>query len=314
MFNTPILFIVFNRPDVTVQVFSKIRETKPKYLFIAADGPRSEKDGEAELCKQTREILQDIDWPCELKTLLREENLGCGKAVSEAITWFFDNVEQGIILEDDCLPNQSFFTYCENLLDYYKNEPRVMHIGGTNSQFGKIRGKYSYYFSKYPHIWGWATWKHSWEKYKYSFSKDDDKKLDNIFKSYHFTQKEIEYWKHHWDIVNGENKINTWDIQWTFTCWFNNGITIVPNTNLITNLGFSSNATHTKSDSDLANLPTKDIGIIEHPTSFSIDVKADDYTFTKYNLLEQPTHLKLREWVARQLPKSVKDKLKQLIR
>lgn len=314
MLNTPVLLIVFNRPEETKLVFEKIRLIQPRKLFIAADGPRVDKEGEKELCKDVRSIVSLIDWNCEVKTLFRKENLGCGKSVSGAIEWFFDNVEQGIILEDDCLPDQSFFTFCENLLEYYKNEPRVMHIGGTNSQFGKVRNKYSYYFSKYPHIWGWATWRHSWRKYKYSFTNEDEKKLDNVFKSYCFNEKEIEYWKHHWVLVNGENKINTWDIQWTFTCWFNNGITIVPNTNLITNIGFNSKATHTKSDSKLANIPSEKIGYLKHPTTLIIDTIADDYTFTKYNLHKQPLHLKLREWVVRWLPKPVKDKLKKAIR
>ena len=258
--------------------------------------------------------MNQIDWNCEVKKLFREENLGCGKSVSESITWFFNHEERGIILEDDCLPNLSFFTFCETLLEYYKNEPKVMHIGGTNSQFGKLRGKYSYYFSKYPHIWGWATWKHSWEKYKYSFEVEDEIKLDDIFKFYQFSKKEIEYWKHHWNIVNGENKLNTWDIQWTFTCWFNKGITIVPNMNLITNIGFNNDATHTISDSIVANLVAKDIGHIVHPTLITINNKADNYTFTNYNLMQQPLYLKFKRWLAVRLPKQLINKLKQFVK
>lgn len=314
MFSTPILLIIFNRPDVTAQVFSKIKEIKPKYLFVAADGPRIEKSGENELCEQTRAIIQQIDWQCELKTLFRKENLGCGVAPAEAISWFFKHVEKGIILEDDCLPNTSFFSFCEILLEYYKNEPRIMHIGGTNSQFGRIRGKYSYYFSKYPHIWGWATWRTSWETFKFSFVDVDETQLYAIFEEYKFTDNEMKYWLEHWNLVKNGNRKDIWDIQWTFSCWLNRGITIVPNINLISNIGFNQNATHTKSDSILANLPTRDIGVVKHPKLILINTKADNYTFTKYNLLEQPAYLKLKDWVARQLPKSVKEKLKQVLK
>ena len=151
MFNTPILFLIFNRPDLTKQVFDKIREIKPLHLFIAADGPRGDKYEDQELCRKTKEIVSLIDWECEIKTLFRDENLGCGRAVSEAISWFFEHVEEGIILEDDCLPSSTFFNYCEILLEKYRWDNNIMHIGGTNFQNGIKRGNADYYFSKIPH-------------------------------------------------------------------------------------------------------------------------------------------------------------------
>ena len=315
MFETPILFLIFNRPNTTEEVFERIRQIKPKYLFVAADGPRIHVEGEIELCNKTRAVINNIDWDCDLKLLFREENLGCGKGPSNAINWFFNYVENGIILEDDCLPDISFFNFCEDLLECYKNEPKLMHIGGTNSQFGKLRGKYSYYFSKYPHIWGWATWRDRWAKFKFSFTDEDEAKLHTIFKEYKFTEKEIKYWKEHWNLVKQGNREDIWDIQWTFTCWLNNGITIVPNCNLISNLGFNEEATHTKSSlSKLAKLPTKNIGVISHPFVLNIDRNADYYTFTNYNLLESSRYILFRNWLSGKIPVSMKKNIKKILR
>ena len=158
MFNTPILFIIFNRPDTAKKVFKKIQKIEPKQLFIAADGPRKNKPEDVELCKQTREILNGINWDCELITLLREENVGCKKGPADAISWFFEHVEEGIILEDDCLPSDSFFPFCEELLEKYRYDTRIMHIGGS-IQLPDYENPDSYYFSRLSHVWGWATWK-----------------------------------------------------------------------------------------------------------------------------------------------------------
>jgi hypothetical protein len=151
---TPILFVIFNRPEVTRRVFAKIREVKPKFLYIAADGPRPGKIDEDKECEATRNIIHQIDWDCEVSTLFQENNLGCREAVSSAISWFFDNVEAGIILEDDCLPARSFFFFCQELLQLYKDEECVMMISGDNLCPEGAESKYSYYFSRYGQIWG----------------------------------------------------------------------------------------------------------------------------------------------------------------
>ena len=165
-FDVPILFLVYNRPDTTATVFEEIRKQKPKQLFVAADGPRTDMPGDAEKCKNTRELVMNgIDWECETKTLFRDNNLGCGLAVSNAITWFFKNVEEGIILEDGTLPDQSFFTYCKVLLEKYRYDDKLKMISGNNFQQGKWRGDGSYYFSAYSHIWGWASWRRTWKEY-----------------------------------------------------------------------------------------------------------------------------------------------------
>jgi hypothetical protein len=303
--------MIFNRPDVTFRVFERIRQAKPKYLFISADGPRPDRPGEKELCDACRSVVTKIDWDCELKTLFREENIGCGKGVSEAINWLFRHTDKGIILEDDCLPDLSFFTFCTELLHYYENEKSIMHISGNNSQLGKKRNSYSYYYSKYPHIWGWATWKRAWDLFQYDLSKTNvDAVSAGIFQHYHFSAEEKIYWSQAFDTMQ-RGAIDTWDIQWTFSCWANGGITVVPNVNLISNIGFDTDATHTKSkESKLSNLPTGNIKQIVHPPNIVIDVKADDFTFSKYNLGKPDTFSRISAWAKKMVPDVVKQKIK----
>lgn len=276
-FNTPILFLIFNRLDTTAKVFAEIKKIKPKYLFIAADGPRENKKGEKEKCEEVRKIVLDnIDWDCEVKTLFREKNLGCKYAVSSAIDWFFKNEEQGIILEDDCLPDLSFFGFCEELLKKYKNNKKIMMISGNNFQFGIKRGDSDYYFSKYNHIWGWATWKRAWLKYDLKMLGYPNFKKDEKIKSIWNNKKIQNYWLYIFDEVYN-NKINTWDYQWTYAIWNNNGLCILPNINLVSNIGFGKGASHTKIYDKFSNIKTGKIKNISHPKFLNQDVKADEY-------------------------------------
>ena len=276
---TPVLFLIFKRLDTTKQVFEQIKKAKPPRLCIAADGPREYVEGEAEKVKTVREyVLSNIDWNCEVKTLFREKNLGCGKAVSEAITWFFENEEQGIILEDDTVPSQSFFWFCEELLNRYKDEKKVWHIGGTNFQDGIIRGNGDYYFSALNHIWGWASWADRWKYYDFKLEKiSDDSFLKKIFKS----SKEYKYWKSIFEKMKSDKPIDTWDYQWTFTMWFNGGLAVLPNVNMVSNIGFCEDATHTKIENELSNKQKYELLIVKHPASVERNVTADEYTFKK---------------------------------
>jgi ADP-heptose:LPS heptosyltransferase len=279
MFNTPILFLIFNRPNETKLVFDKIREAKPEQLFIAADGPRAHVFEDKINCALTRDIVSMVDWPCDLKTHFNDSNLGCGKAVSGAITWFFKNVDQGIILEDDCLPVNSFFTFCEKLLHKYKNDERVFQIGGSNFQNGIKRGTGSYYFSAIPHIWGWATWRRTWEKYDF-----DTKLLPDFIKNkgidFYFEDEKL---KQHWIstfISVHEHKLDTWDHQWTFNVFIHKGVSIIPNKNLVSNIGFGFNATHTKDASDYANRRAQEIEAeLVYTEKVEIDKEADYYFY-----------------------------------
>ena len=276
--NTPVLFLIFNRPDTTKRVFESIREAKPARLYIAADGFRESKIGEQGLCIQTREIVKTIDWQCEVKTLFRDKNLGCKVAVSSAINWFFENEESGIILEDDCLPNQSFFMFCETLLNYYRDDESVMHIGGANFQGGRKRGEGSYYFSKYNHIWGWATWRSAWQKYDVTMKDYSPEKTTQLLQSIFDTKREIGYWEKVFSDVYS-SKINTWDYQWTYAVWKHQGIAVLPNINLVSNIGFDTDATHTDSKDimSVGNIPVSEMYEIIHPTVKIVNKEADNF-------------------------------------
>ena len=283
MFQTPILFLIFNRPDTTKLVFESIKRIKPAKLYIAADGARKHKVGEDLLCKETRSIIDLIDWECEIKTLFRNENLGCKIAVSSAIDWFFENEEQGIILEDDCLPNESFYIYCETLLNYYASNERIMHISGNNFQDGNVRGNGSYYFSNYNHIWGWATWKRAWKAYTVDLSFLTETETETLIEKQFDTKKERLFWNNIFKKVINKT-IGTWDYQWTYAVWKNNGLSILPNKNMIANIGFNNNGTHTSGVDilGLSNMKTFSISKIIHPTEIEINKKADKYGLDHY--------------------------------
>jgi hypothetical protein len=271
-FNTPVLFLIFNRPDTTRKVFDIIRKIRPRQLFVSADGPHQNKTGEEEKCAESRKIIEEIDWDCELKTNYSEKNLGCRLGVSSGINWFFSNVQEGIILEDDCLPDTS----------YYRNNERIMHIGGINFQDGRIRGSGSYYFSKLNHIWGWATWKRAWEKYDVDISLYPQLLKENKLSSLFPEPAMKQYWQRNLDLVCKKQK-DTWDIQWQFAMSTNNGLAIYPNVNLISNIGFDLDATHTVDDfHPLANRKTGCIDTIIHPVLIEPDIRADSYSFRKY--------------------------------
>jgi hypothetical protein len=281
MYSIPILFLVFNRPEVTKRVFEQIRAVRPAKLYIAADGPRMSKKGEDILCHNTREIvLSNIDWECDVKTFFRTENLGCGKAVSEAITWFFENEEAGVILEDDCLPSLSFFEYVEYCLLRYWDNPKIMHIGGNNF-FDKTWGDKSYFYSAYNHIWGWASWRRAWKLYQYDLIHINERALKVSLNTY-FPRSISESWFNNYKLLL-KNKVDTWDYQWTFCIWLNHGLCTYPNYNLVSNIGFGQNATHTHDENyKYNNLPYREIEDISSPKYIRRNVKAD--IISSYNV------------------------------
>lgn len=242
--HTAVLFLVFNRPSTTKKVFETIRQVKPPRLYVAADGPRSEYVGEIERCNEVRKISTTVDWPCQVRTLFRDENLGCKYAVSSAITWFFDNEEEGIVLEDDILSTPDFFLYCEFLLNHYRDNPKVMMISGCNPVSRKYVSNYSYDFSLYTLVWGWASWRRAWNYYDVNMCKwplfNSNKqllKLPKVRKVFEVIWRDI-YEKTY------RNEINTWDYQWFFSIHYNHSYIIIPNINYIKNIGFGMDATH----------------------------------------------------------------------
>ncbi|UOQ67212.1 nucleotide-diphospho-sugar transferase [Hymenobacter volaticus] len=278
MLDTPVLFTVFNRYDTAKRVFEAIRAAKPRQLFVAADGPRLHKEGEEAKCQAVRElILSGIDWECEVYTLLRNENLGTGKAISEAITWFFSHVDKGIILEDDCLPESTFFDFAAKMLDYYESVDQVMHISGSSLQCGIKRGSASYYLSRMSSIWGWATWKRSWEKYSYSFFSDSESTIVEVLEKVLKNEEDVAYFLNEFKKVKG-GVIDTWDYQWFYSLLKFNAVCVTPQYNLIQNLGFNSDGTHTFFApywyKYLVNKPINNIIYLKHS---DIDEKADSF-------------------------------------
>ena len=245
---SPVLFLVFNRPDTTRQVFEAIRAAKPPKLYVAADGPRLNREGERERCEEVRRIATAVDWPCELKTLLRDENLGCKVGVSGGINWFFENEEEGIILEDDVLPISSIFPYCDELLERYRYNERIGVISGCNFISKHFTPKESYFFSRYNHVWGWASWRRAWQKYDITMQAWPEWRDKGGLKSISDGNKLFESkWSNTFhDVFNGE--IDTWDYQWTFACWYHGIITALPCHNQTNNIGCGIDATHTTGD------------------------------------------------------------------
>lgn len=282
IFDVPVLLLLFNRPSHARRVLNCIRLIKPSVLYVAVDGARpGRKDDQANV-QECLELLNDIDWPCTVRKLLRERNLGCKRAVSSAIDWFFNQVDHGIILEDDCLPDHSFFEFCRTLLLKYENDHEVMHIGGSNVYGKKVWSEDTYFFSVIPHIWGWATWRRAWKFYDVTMNDYPQ------FKSSHGIEKtvtylpSISYWRVAFDNTYG-SIIDTWDYQWVYAIWKNGGLCIIPNQNLVTNIGFDGTGTHTLVKTDEANVPTVSIVFdqIKHPSFIRANESAVVYAFRK---------------------------------
>ncbi len=261
---TPVLLLVFDRPETTRAVVDTIRAARPSEYFVAADGPRPDRQDDAEKCRAAREIATAVDWPCNVHTLFRDSNLGSGPAVASAITWFFEEVPQGIILEDDCVPSRSFYRFCDELLSYYQENPVVMHISGDNFQYGKKRGNGSYYFSRYTHTWGWATWRRAWKQYDFELAPESERS-------------------------------HVWDGQWLISVEKSHGMAVLPNLNLVTNIGFGENATHTHTLERFAMLPAQEMPFpLKHPDRIEIDRAADIRTY--YANFRNVPDLRLIPW------------------
>lgn len=300
-----VLFLIFNRPEFTARVFEQIRAAKPPRLYVAADGPRPAVAGDAVLCARTRDIINAVDWDCRLLTLFRDENMGCKMGVSTAISWFFEHEDEGIVLEDDCLPENSFFMFCDTLLEKYRHDERVMHITGCNLQFGKKWGDASYYFSNRVHVWGWAGWKRVWRGYDLSLEKFAGIDVREQFKNIYADDFVAEAWVRIFDEMRA-GEINSWAYALDFEVFFNNGLVIIPNKNLISNIGFAVDATHTTAQGDgYAGIPHGHIEEISHPYVM-IPQKAADLTimYRDFDIVERRKrynawHRRLKRWLSK---------------
>ena len=278
--STPVVFLIFRRPDLTAQVFEAIRQAQPTKLLVVADGPRNEE--EVILCQKAREITEQVDWDCEVLRNYAEINLGCRKRVSSGLDWAFEQVEEAIILEDDCLPHLSFFRFCEELLKYYRNDNRIMVISGNNFQDGIQRSYYSYYFSKYGHCWGWATWRRAWQYWDFDPIKWLEFRDSGLINYVCEIPEEAKYRIKIYDDLFLDGNIDSWAYAWTFACWSQGALSIIPKVNLVKNIGFGQDATHTKRMNKYSFLPTHDIGDICHSPFVVRNVEADSYTFYNY--------------------------------
>jgi hypothetical protein len=273
----PIVFFVFNRPRETRIVFEIIRTSKPSKLFLVADGAR-EGLQDQERCLEVRKIISDIDWDCQIFRNYSDINLGCKLRVSSGLDWVFSQVETAIVLEDDCLPTTSFFDFCDQLLDYYQDDDRVFSISGTTFQPESRKFSNSYYFSKYPNIWGWATWRRAWKFYDVDMklwkSVDKENYLSSLLPDW---QTRL-YWKQKFQKLY-QQEIDTWDFQWIFASFIQNGLHVLPAHNLVSNIGFGQEATHTKKESKLSRRKTFELEFpLQHPEFIIRDAQADSFT------------------------------------
>ncbi|MCT0198162.1 glycosyltransferase family 2 protein [Synechococcus sp. CS-1325] len=277
--NTPLLLIAWRRPQTLRQVIDAIRPVAPMRLFVACDGPNPERPGEAEKVAATRQVIeQEIDWPCQIERLYSEGNQGCRLGVSRAISWFFEQVEEGIILEDDCVPHPDFFPYCATLLERYRHDSRVWCISGDNFQNGQWRGDGSYYFSRYNHCWGWASWHRCWQHYDAELQQWPALRNSGLLESIYEDPLERQYWIDVWQRLVDADQPDTWDYQWTFACLANSGLTALPNRNLVSNVGFGADGTHTTGVRE-PTVADQGLGTLKHPSFLLRDAQADRYTF-----------------------------------
>lgn len=272
---TPVAFLIFNRPNTTQQVFNTIRQAKPQQLLVVADGPRTDRSGEAEKCTTVRQIIETVDWDCTVSTNYSDLNLGCKRRVSSGLNWVFETVTEAIILEDDCLPHPSFFRFCQDLLTHYREDTRIATISGDNFLFGRRRTTDSYYFSRYNHCWGWATWKRAWQYYDVDLKLWPEILNGGWLNDILSDRSAAIDWTERFQTVYS-NKLNTWDYQWTFACWLQGSLSVLPNVNLVSNIGFGNNSTHNNQDKKLAEIPHESMQFpLQHPKYIIRDNQAD---------------------------------------
>lgn len=276
--SAPVAFFLFNRPETTARVFAEIRRARPRRLLLIADGPRPDRPGEAERCAAARAVVQQVDWPCEVSTNFAEANLGCRRRLSSGLDWVFATAPEAIVLEDDCLPHPTFFRFCQELLERYRDDERVMHIGGDNFQFGRRRTPDSYYFSRYPHVWGWASWRRAWRHYDVEMRRWPERRRSGWLRGRVDDPLMAWQWTRNFDRA-ARGELDTWDYQWVFACWTQDGLSVVPEVNLVSNIGFNAQGSRTVVAHPLGDLPASALDFpLRHPARVERHAAADRYT------------------------------------
>jgi hypothetical protein len=272
-----VAMIIFNRPEHTRQVFARVAQARPQRLFVIADGPRSDHPQDQAKCEQARSVVERVDWKCEVLRNYADENLGCGVRPASGIDWVFEHTDRCIILEDDCVPDISFFRYCEELLERYLDDERVMTISGRNN-LPSSESPYSYHFTWFPNCWGWATWRRAWRLYDFNIPVWKELRARHWLSALLRDERAVRYWSGLFDRAAGAgSQLDYWDHQWTFTCWSQHGLSIAPNVNLVQNVGFGEDATHTRRDTDYrARIDARAMAFpLAHPPYVLRDDEAD---------------------------------------
>lgn len=312
---TPVAFIIFNRPDTTKHVFAEIARAKPRKLFVIADGPRRDHPEDSGKCAAAREIVERVDWECEVLKNYSNANLGCGYRPATGISWVFEQEEEAVILEDDCVPHSTFFPFCEELLEKYRHDERVMQISGFNSLSGRRSMPYSYSFYRNFACWGWATWRRAWRYHDMEMKLWPELRNTNWLQDVVGDLRATEHWKQIFDAAHSNSAtIDYWDYQFLFACWAQSGLAISPATNLVANIGFRADATHTKSaNASCGNISSAEMRFpLTHPPYMVRDRGADQFHLEQ--VLEQMPEKRWSLMPYRKLHKRLSNMIRELIR
>ena len=277
--NTAVMLLLFNRPDLTRRVFESIRQARPKRLYLAADGPREGIDEDESACEQARAVVSEVDWPCEVYRLYRSRNLGCRHAVHGALDWFFDQEEKGIVMEDDCLADPSWFEFAEQMLNRYSDNKEIICVSASHMHGDLHQPDSSYFFSIFNHCWGWATWRDGWQKYDDAMADWPRLKKSNWLRKLGGGSLAFKrYWTEIFDRLY-QGRIDSWAYYWTYSAWLNNSLTVLPSRNLVVNLGFDEKATHTAGMWHLGGQGLQQMEFpLTHPEAVERDEWADRWT------------------------------------
>lgn len=264
----PITIIAFRRPDLTRRVLEAVAEVRPQKLFVFTDGPRPDHPEDESACAETRAVFDSVDWDCDVVRNFSDRNLGCGRGPSSGFSWVFEQVEEAVFLEDDCVPDPSFFEFCGEMLERYRDDERVMHISGSTLRSTALPIDESYCFSQVPACWGWAGWRRAWRHFDLALPSWPELKETSWLMDLFENEKAVAYWAKLFDRAHDEGgDVSYWDYQWAYACWANSGLTVVPRVNLVTNIGWGEGATHTFNDNDpTANLKAHALDMpLKHP-------------------------------------------------
>ena len=316
MYNTPILLITFNRPDHVRRVLTEILKQEPLLLYVCQDGAREGIENDRVKCQEVRDVINELTAPdaishkdFTLHTLYQPHNLGCGPGPAAGITWFFENEEQGIIMEDDCLPHPDFFGYCEELLERYKRDEQIGFIGGCN--YINTNSESSYVFSGGHHqTWGWATWRRTWKHFDYTLSSISDADFAMMLQEYCKSWRQKEYWWNIYEKVKlDQMNHSSWDYQFYFSCWKHHQLAVAPSVNLVSNIGFGADATHTQGQGTLLMKQSSPILPLVHPNTIRLDKTQDfelmrrfvaPYDYGTKNVMQRGLYL-INKYIKRKL-------------